>query len=302
MKSKLIRILIILCVIGVVTFGVVAFLVNHNVEQKAYSEIATIRNNTNFEKFYKNADNTKSKYGGDQCPYVKYVNDATKDLNTGIDYYLNYLQNMSGMNKNGKTALVDKYRDYISAINEAKVARSKYDTFNSKPSPTDNDKKQIAIQSANFARTYLLAYGKGYQFFSMLQDIVDSKVFGGNMYKNYTLIKYEMESVFVNQSINKLVGELEKKMLNKSFSATPAYASTAASNYNILHSKEVSSSLELKSSSYANFINNYNKITDVRAFLADSKTYIANNDKEVAARDAKNFLSSTFGLNMEGSN
>ncbi len=301
MKSKLIRILIILCVVGVVTFGVVAFLVNHNVEQKAYSEIATIRDNTDFEKFYKNADNTKSKYGGDQCPYVKYVNDAAKDLNAGIDYYLNYLQNMSGMNKNGKTDLVNKYRDYISAINDAKAARSKYDTFNSKLSPTDSDKKQIAIQSANFAKAYLLAYGKGYKFFTTLQDIVDAKVFGGNMYKNYTLIKYEMESVFVNQSINTLVGELEKKMLDKNFSTTPAYASTAASNYNILHSREVSSSLELKSSSYANFINNYNKITDVRAFLADSKTYIANNDKEVAARDAKNFLSSTFGLNMEGS-
>ena len=297
MKSKLIRILIILCVVGVVAFGVVALLVNYNVEQKAYNEISTIRDNADFDKFYRNADGIKTSHSGGQCSYVKYVNTATRDLNDAIDYYLNYLQNMSGMNKNDKTDLVDKYRAYISAINDAKTAKSKYDTFND--STKEDDKTQVAVQSANFAKAYLLAYGKGYKFFITLQDIVEQKVFGGDMFKSYTLAKYEMESVFVNQSINKLIGELEKKIINKSYTSKPESASVYANNFNILNKRTVSAVQET-TSTYSKFLANYNKISDVRAFLADSKTYIVNNEKETSASSVKTFLRDTLGLNMEG--
>lgn len=305
MKSKLIRILIALCFVGVAVFGVVAFLANYNVESKTYSEIATIRDNTEFDAFYAKAENTLLAYGSTtKSSYILYINDATKELNSAIDYYLNYLQNMSGMNKNDKDSLVNKYREYISAINEAKTARKKYESFANKVSPSTSDKSQVAIQSANFAKNYILAYSKGYNFFATLQDMVDQKVFGGNMFKSSAMIKYEMESVFVNQSVNTLVGELEKKIAGKTHTADPYSASSYANNFKLVKANTtvLTEATELKNSTCANFMINYNSLKDIRVFLVDSSTYIANNSSEkTTATSVKSFLKNNLNLNMEAS-
>ena len=99
MKSKLIRILIVLCFVGMVVFGVIVFLGNHNVEQKTYQEVTKLKNEAKFDSLYRKANSVQSGYGGGLCPYAEYTNNAITTLNRGIDFYLYYLQDMDVMNK-----------------------------------------------------------------------------------------------------------------------------------------------------------------------------------------------------------
>jgi hypothetical protein len=105
-----------------VAFGVIVLINNINVETKAYSQIAAMRNNAEFDNFYIRADRVKSTSSGDQCPYSAYANNATMLLNEGIDYYLVYLQDMDGMNRNDMNKLVKGYKAYIAQYNKAKRA------------------------------------------------------------------------------------------------------------------------------------------------------------------------------------
>ena len=117
MKSKLIRVLIVLCFVGMATFGVVVFLSNHNTAQKTYEQIITIRDNAKFDNFFTKADGIKASFSGDQCKYVDYINDATKELNEAIDYYLFYYQNLNNVNKTQSDELLGIYQEYIEQIN-----------------------------------------------------------------------------------------------------------------------------------------------------------------------------------------
>ncbi len=307
MKSKLIRILIALCFVGIAVFGVIVFLGNHDVEKKAYAEIIAMRNDTEFETLYSKAAVVDKDYNGANCDYAIYTNNAVKELNAGIDYYLNYLQNMNGMNKNDKDSLVNQYTAYINGIKNAKTAYQKYFNFANALNPTPNDKAQVSVQSANFVKEYLKAFGEGYKFFINLQNIVDTKVFSGKMFKSFTQISYEMGTTFVNQSINDVTNELEKKINEKAYRTTPYLASAYANNFNILFNANASKTKitpgnEMKNSTYANFIVNYNKLGDIEAFLVDCDTYIANNSSDQAAPVVKAFLTnaSHYGFKMGG--
>ncbi len=303
MKSKLIRILIVFCFVGMVVFGVVVFLTNFNVESKVYSEITTIKNNAKFDSLYKSANSVQSTYTSSSvCPYVDFANDAIKYLNEGIDYYLYYFQDMSGMNKKEKDKIVKAYKAYIEKINDAKATLVKYESFESKQNPTANDQKNVAASSARFAMDYLTAFSKGYEVFVLLQDTVDQKVFDGNMYKSFTQIKYEMAANFVNNSVNKVVGLLESKAQtgNQLTYASP-YSLTSTKNpknFSLIYDySKLTDGYEFREQNHAKFVSNYNKISNPRAFLTDSTTYAAENSGESTYCTAiKTFLSSTYGI------
>ncbi len=300
MKSKLIRILIVFCFVGMVIFGVVVFLSNHNVESKVYTEITKIKNNADFESLYKDANSVQSTYGSSvTCGYVDYANDAIKFLNEGIDYYLYYFQDMSGMNKKEKDAVLTKYKDYIAAINSAKKTLNKYESFESKLSPTISDQTTMSALSAMFAQDYLRAYAKGYEVFVELQNLVDKKIFGGKMFKSFTQVKYEMAANFVCNSINSVVAKLGPKTED---GASLPYASPYgfdknAQNFNYIYNyKKLTDGYELREQNHAQFLINYNKISNPRAFLSDSTTYIATNSDEATYCTAvKTFLGTTYG-------
>ena len=303
MKSKLIRILIVLCFIGMVVFGVVVFLTNFNVEAKVYSEITTIKNNTKFEALYKSANSVQSTYTSSTvCPYVDYANDAIMYLNEGIDYYLYYFQDMSGMNKKEKDKVVKAYKGYIEKINTAKATLVKYESFESKQNPTANDQKNVSASSARFAMDYLNAFSKGFEVFVMLQDIVDQKVFSGNMYKSFTQIKYEMALNFVNNSVNKVTSLLETKATSGdplAYSSPYSLTSTKnPKNFNLIYDySKLTDGYEFRDQNHAKFVSNYNNISNPKALFADSSTYIAeNSDESIYCTAIKTFLSSTYGI------
>lgn len=301
MKSKVIRIIIVLCFVGMVAFGVIVLINNINVETKAYSQIAEMRNNAEFDNFYIRADKVQSTAGGDQCSYTAYTNKATILLNEGIDYYLVYLQDMDGMNRNDMNKLVKGYKAYIAQYNKAKRALNQYENVKNNA----NAQTQVASYSATFGIEYLLAYGKGYTFFMDLQNMVDKKVFDGKMFKSFTQINYEMSAIFVNNSKTTLVSNLEKKKTGGAIS-TPYANSTYAKNFDTLYKayeakNKVSIATELKTPTHAKFISDYNELKDVRAFLTDATTYIASNPREQAAVDVKTFLTATYSFNLGGS-
>ena len=301
MKSKIIRIIIILCFVGMVAFGVIVLINNINVETKAYSQITKMRDNAEFDNFYIRADKVKSTSSGDQCPYSAYANNATILLNEGIDYYLVYLQDMDGMNRNDMNKLVKGYKAYIAQYNKAKRALNQYENVKNNV----NAQANVASYSATFGMEYLLAYGKGYTFFMNLQNMVDKKVFKGNMFKSFTQINYEMSAIFVNNSKTTLIANLEKKIAGGAIS-TPYANSTYANNFNILYKanqsgNKVSVTTELKTPTHAKFVSDYNALKDVRAFLTDATTYVANNPREQAAVDVKTFLTATYSFNFGGS-
>lgn len=307
MKSKLIRVLIVLCFVGMATFGVVVFLGNHNTAQKTYEQIITIRDNAKFDNFFTKADGIKASFSGDQCKYVDYINDATKELNEAIDYYLFYYQNLNNVNKTQSDELLGIYQEYIEQINEAKRIYERYVSYVNKQSPNSNEQAQVGVQSAYFAKQYLTAYSKGYSFFIKLQDLVEEKFYNNNMFKSFRQISYEMGAVFVHQSINPLVAQLEKKIAMSSYITTPETVSNFAKNFIILNTSiesgtYINDTTEYRNQTYAKFISDYNKLKDAEQFLIDSTTYIASNPTDSVASAVRAFLVNTsyYGFNMGG--
>ncbi len=306
MKSKLIRILIVLCFVGIATFGVVVFIGNFNVEEKVYSEVTKLSNSVDWNNFDIKAQSVKVSFENKntQCAYVAYVNKATKELNKSIEYYLQYFRNMNGMNKNQKDDLVQDYEEYISAINKAKSLLRKYESFYNKDhdSLSSHDKASIKEYSARFAIQYLKAYGEGFDFFISLQNMVDKKVFGGNMFKNYTQISYEISAILVNSSRSKLTAQLEiKKAGSGVFTSSPYSADVSANNFNKLMSEtKITSATEYTTSDNAKFLTSYNQISKPTEFFKDRATYIASNSSEAsAAAFVKNYLTSAgMGLTL----
>lgn len=297
MKSKLIRILIVLCFVGMVVFGVIVFLGNHNVEQKAYLEITELKNDAKFDSLYRKASSVQSGYSGGQCPYADYTNKAIQTLNNGVDFYLYYLQDMDGMNKKDKDNLVDKYEKYVKAIEKAKSVLSKYEYYEA--NATSATGKQVAIHSAWFSMEYLRAFSKGYSFFVDLQEVVIDKVFNGKMFKNFAEIKVEASLAFANQSVNILVEKLDaKKGGNAISSASPQLAHISAKNFTMLNDyNKINPGQEYKDRGHATFVVNYNKISNARAFLTGPDDYIISHDKESTyATEAESFLYSAYGV------
>lgn len=307
MKSKLIRILIVFCFIGMVVFGAVVLLTNFNVGDKVYIEITTIKTNAKFDALYKRADSVQSTYASDTvCPYVDFVNDAIKFLNEGIDYYLYYFQDVSNMNSADKNNILKAYKEYIEKINTAKSTLAKYESFESKTNPTINDKTNVAASSARFAMDYLIAYSKGYEVFNILQDTVNRKIFGGDMYKSFAQIKYEMASIFVNNSADEIVSLLKTKAetgQNSSELGSGPYTLTSIKdpkNFFLLYQgNKLTNGFEFRDQNHSKFVSNYDKISNPKAFLTDSSTYIAENDSESSyCISIKTFLKTTYGIEI----
>ncbi len=305
MKSKVLKFIIIIAFVGIIAVTGIVLINNHNVEDKGYKSIVEQNVSIDIDSLILNAGGVKKAYGASAAidEYATYLAKAFSYLEEGIDYYFNYFDNVKGMSRQAKDDIVKLHSNYIASLKVAKNALGEYNSLANMSTSiiTNAQVNQVPALAATFIKQFANAYAEGVKYFDMLSHEISKLVYGLE-YKDFTMISYEMCSVFVNKSISFVKQTMESRVAGSS--GQPLSASVHAQNflkvYEATKAKtKITPSNELINQTYYNFVSNYNKI-DGRKLLDDSATYIASlaEEQKLAANAVKTFLTSSTGYSL----
>lgn len=190
---------------GILIFVGIAIFNNQNISFEAYNYIVATRSQTKFSVLQNNIENNvKWKHGGSQDTYAKYINDAIKELNLGIDYHLDYLALEEDLSKGEQDKLSGLYADYISKFNDCKTYYSEYIlVYNEVPTIDDaNFAENILRNKAVYLiKNYAKCYEAGAEFFKYLVDVCKVHSLNGKNFYTYTSVGYMIETELVLTSL-----------------------------------------------------------------------------------------------------
>lgn len=203
--SVLLKIIIFVSLMGILIFVGIAIFNNQNIKFEAYNYIISTRRDTNFSSLQTNIENNvKWKHGGAQDTYAKYINDAIKELNLGIDYHLDYLALEEDLTKGEQNKLSSLYEKYVNKFNSCKNDYNEYiSVYNQVPTITDTNFAENILRNkaVYLIKNYVDCYEYGAEFFKYLIEVCKNYSLNGKNYYTYTSVGYMIETGLVLSSL-----------------------------------------------------------------------------------------------------
>lgn len=203
--SILLKIIIFVSLMGILIFVGIAIFNNQNISFEAYNYIVATRRDVNFSSLQNNiANNVKWKHGGAQDTYAKYINDAIKELNLGIDYHLDYLALEDDLTKGDQNKLTSLYQDYVNKFNSCKNDYNEYiSVYNQVPTITDKNFAENILRNkaVYLIKNYADCYESGAEFFKYLVEVCKNYSLNGKNYYTYTTVGYMIETALVLKTL-----------------------------------------------------------------------------------------------------
>lgn len=270
--SSLLRVTMIVSLIGILAFAGVAILKNRNIAYEAYEYISIGIEQRDFEQSFENF-RTKVfyRYSGTDDKYMSLVNKAVSSELDGCKYYLDYLSVLPDISKGEQDSLEKEFDDFINSFNQTIT------DYNIYAEALDNAKAEGGSQTAitiveskegNLVLSYINCYNNLTKLFNNLADVVSKYAFEGEL-------PYEAQSHIISAG-------LSQKAITDVFRGTSRsdwldiYANTNQNITNfetfLQNTKEKSSSEEVLSIDFKNFVNNLNSI-DIYAWAKDYEGY-----------------------------
>lgn len=295
MKSKLLKLLIVLAAFGIIVVVVVFVFNNKDVEKKTYSVLRAKSDEVNFNTVYQNCNDVKKSYEGESDEYAVAVAEMLAELEKACNYYILYVPTITAFTQDEKDDLVGKYDDYIDAV---KFANTKYLEYKSAYESTNEDMNEknnaIAATGTSYVSYLNIAYQKGSLYYNQLKKIVKS--YTNINTDSWVAISYDSVlclsdslSAYVAQQMNTrsdpdgVVADINSNKTYKNFNALRTYYDSGTVRADEFANEKISA-----------FVKNYNVISDTKTFWLNTNNYIAalkdGSNVKVAAQGLKQFL------------
>lgn len=308
----ILRILVVISFICIIVFVCVAIINNQSIAYEGYNYIVSARNKTNFKQTQSGIENdVKTIFRGDQEPYAHYMNLAVKELNDGIDFYLDYLSLEDRLNKGEQDKLIKKYKLYIEGFNEVKDAYFSYlEASRDVEDRYENDKnysyavEKVNAKSVFVVKTYIECYKKGSEFFKTLVNISNKYTIPDISYQTYKGQSYMIKVGFVDYSLDTAILRLNTKLRNPNYCVSAEYNpdnraynpnSMAFLRYTAVCNSKLNDKDYLTNSSFRNFTQQLNDL-NIFEWAGNFNNYYSSlsSDLKAKAEVTKDFYNNTY--------
>lgn len=287
MKSILLKLLIVATLFGAIIITTILLVDGKDTEKKTYEVIKSEQQTVDIDKIITESRTVKNSTGAlDYNEYSRLVSSSMKELQEGIDYYLNYIPQLDELTNKNRKNLVELNETYVEYI---KVAVKRYDYYKELANATSPNTQAIRGASADFTLAFNEAYQKGMILLNELVDVIEKDAYDDYASKSWVYISFES----VNILGSKLSEDVATQMQAQKTGGT-VVALTNNSKYQLftqlvqMYDTERETAKDMSVLSYSTFVNNYNKIKNVTSFWVDPVAYRATltgeaNEKEYTA-------------------
>jgi len=188
--TKILKFMMVLSFVGALVFVGIAILTNQGITYQSFEYISEVRSKTDFSEFEDNVHlNVRSSYGASGDNYAEFIADSSRELNSGIDYFLNFLSVETNLTKGDHNTLMNGYDNYCLSLDEAQDAYDKYMKAYASVESGIYAQNLLLRYEEFFVKKYLACYQAGSDFFKDLVSTVSEHYFEGKGL-NYACQRY----------------------------------------------------------------------------------------------------------------
>ena len=267
----------------------IAIFNNQNISFEAYNYIVATRNDAKFSGLQNNIEsNVKWNYGGAQDTYAKYINDAIKELNLGINYHLDYLALEDDLTKGEQDKLSSLYETYVSKFNSCKNDYSEYVlVYQQVPTIEDTNFAENILRNkaVYLIKNYADCYESGVEFFKYLVEVCKNNSMQGKNFYSYTSVGYMIECGLVLQTLPNVKADMDMRNSSVEFTKDVKSYDLVDSFYDfVAHKNSFGDDDVLRHVPFKNFLNSIRLLNiyewagnfdNYQATLSDNYKYLA---------------------------
>lgn len=307
----LLKIVLVVSFICIIVFVCVAVINNQSIAYEAYNYIVSTRDKTNFSQTQKaiveSDDAVRVYYGGAYDPYARYINTAVVELNSGINFFVDYLSQEDKLTKGEQDKLIKGYREYTNKFNDVtdtylsykasyKEAHEKYTNHYWE---SDYAVETVNARSVILVKNYIDCYKLGSEFFKNLVEITNKYAIPNLSYQTYKAQSYMIKVGFIDYSLDDMNKRLDEKLRNPKYdNYTFNYNPKAQafqkynSTYNTYNDK-----IYLTDADFRNFTLNLNEL-NVYEWAGNYASYNAtlNASEQEKSGSAHTFFATRYGV------
>ena len=302
--SVLLKIIIFVSLMGILIFVGIAIFNNQNISFEAYNYIVAKRNDAKFAGLQNEIEaNVKWNYGGAQDTYAKYINDAIKELNLGIDYHLDYLALEEDLSKGEQDKLSSLYGDYTSKFNECKEYYTEYILVYKEMANIEDSEEEtnfaeniLRNKAVYLIKNYAECYKSGAEFFKYLVEICKNYSLNGKNFYTYTSVGYMIETALVLQTLPTIDYDMDIRNSSVAFVKDVKTYDKVDSFYDfVTHKSSFGDNSVLRNIPFKNFLNCI-RLLDIYEWAGNYENYyekLTDNQKYFAST-ALNFYNENY--------
>lgn len=292
----ILKIVVLLAFVGIIAFGTVAIINTSAKIDSAYNTISSAQEETPYyELGVLMQANVKTSVSGGDDEYITFLNGAMVDLNSAINYYVDYLVMHRDMDKNKQIELKDYYGKYKSLFEQTKRTYNEHvewyvDRVNDHDPDsvhhwTDVEKLKYITNNQSIVSSYADCYKAGSDFFWLLCDTTRTITYGSAL--NYKAISDALVVSYADRAVSSVFGVTKK---------TPSTCAAVTDYQDIRESFDVFDESDVLTNSSVNtFVSDMNKI-DMHRFVNDYDEYLSHSADSLKTHisRAKTFVDNNF--------
>lgn len=200
----------VLSFIGAFVFVGIAVVTNQGIAYESYAYVLKKTDETNFSGFQQNVkSNVKLIYGASRDEYTEFLADASKEMNEGIAYLLDFLAIEDDLQKGDHNTLINSYDEYLANFALAKKAYDDYLVAYARAEETsggDYATSLVVSSEKVLSDSYLNCYKSGSVFFKNLVRIVNQYSFNNSGFL-YSCQRYIIKVGFCDYVVKQVFTE-----------------------------------------------------------------------------------------------